>query len=157
MTSKKHPTDDALDADVRDALLDAVAPLAPSASLRAQVLARARQTKSGADYITVRGDAGSWRELVPGISFKLLTYDTPAGIKSFLLRAAPGARLPSHGHGEFEECLVLEGEFTLGDLRLRAGDFHAATRGTPHGEAYSERGVTIYLRAGVDDYPGVAP
>lgn len=157
MTARKTPGDNALDADVRDALLDAIAPLAPPPHLRETILARATRATSITDFGTVRAGANGWKELAPGITFKLLTFDAPAGIKSFLLRAAPGSRLPEHEHHEFEECLVLEGDFNLGELSLHAGDFHCAARGTAHGEARTENGVLVYLRASVGDYPGVSP
>jgi anti-sigma factor ChrR (cupin superfamily) len=147
--------DDTLDPEVLSALLEAVPPEAPPARLRARVLERAR-TAALPDFITVRAGV-PWRELAPGIEYKLLVYDEQAGAKSFLLRAAAGARLPAHDHGGFEECLVLEGEFELGDLRLRAGDFHAANVGAPHGPAYTATGTLVYLRAALADYPGVRP
>ena len=65
--------------------------------------------------------------------------------------------MPEHNHRAFEECLVLEGDFMLGDIKLSAGDFHCAAKSALHGETYTERGVTVYLRANIDDYPGVQP
>lgn len=157
MTSRKPPVNEPLDADLRDALLDAVTPVAPPATLRAKVLARVRAQANTAPYVTVRAGVAGWRELAPGIEYKMLLWDESNRSKTFLLRAAAGARLPAHDHGGFEECLVLEGEFSLGDLRLRAGDFHGAAAGAPHGEARTEHGVTVYLRASIDDYPGIQP
>lgn len=156
-THRSHPPEEILDRDTFGALLEAVVPLAPPARLRAKVLARVRTAASVPDTITVRGGEGGWKALAPGIAFKLLTYDAPAGIKSFLLRAAPGVRMPAHGHEDFEECLVLEGEFTMGDIRLCAGDFHAAAAGVRHGEAWTETGTLVYLRASIHNYPGIAP
>jgi len=76
--------------------------------------------------------AQGWRELIPGIEFKRLCVDEQAGTKSFLLRARAGMSLPEHTHQGYEECLVLEGEFSMGDLTLHAGDYHAAAAGTTH-------------------------
>jgi putative transcriptional regulator len=155
--TSRHPpiTDETLETEALDALNEAIAPLAPPPGLRDKVLARVRGAAS--ELITVRGGKNGWKELAPGIAFKMLTYDVPSGIKSFLLRAAPGVRMPAHGHSGFEECLVLEGEFTLGDLTLRAGDFHAVTERVQHGEAATETGTLVYLRASIHDYPGIGP
>ena len=154
MTSKRKRGDDALSPDIRDALLESIAPVAPPTALRAKVLARVRA--DSATYVTVRGGVSGWRELTPGLEFKILLGDTPNQSKSFLLRVAAGTRMPEHNHRAFEECLVLEGDFMLGEIKLSAGDFHCAAKNALHGETYTERGVTVYLRASIDDYPGVA-
>lgn len=151
------PADEPIDATVLERLLETVAPQTPPPALREKVLARARgAARALPDFTTVRARA-PWTSLLPGIEFKMLVYDEPAGTKSFLLRAAPGVRMPAHNHRHFEECLVLDGEFQLGDLRLRAGDYHAAQAGASHGEAYTETGTVVYLRAAIEDYPGVNP
>ena len=155
MTSQKKRSDDALSPDIRDALLEAMAPISPPTALRAKVLARVQA--DSAAYVTVRGGVSGWRELAPGIEFKMLLWDTPNQSKSFLLRVAAGTRMPEHNHRAFEECLVIEGDFMLGEIRLSAGDFHCAAINALHGETYTEHGVTVYLRANIDDYPGVEP
>ncbi len=153
MTSRKHHGDDALSPELRDALLESIAPVTPPATLRARVLAQV----GSAAYVTVRGGVSGWRALTPGIEYKMLLWDASNQSKSFLLRVAPGTRMPEHNHHAFEECLVLEGDFMLGDIKLCAGDFHCAAKNALHGETYTERGVTVFLRAGIDDYPGVGP
>lgn len=153
---RDHTPDPALDDAVLDALLAAVAPIAPPAPLRDKVLARVREPQGANGLTTVHaGDAG-WKAVAPGIEYKLLLVDPHGGTKSFLLRAAPGASLPAHGHSGVEECLVLEGEFSIGDLILRAGDFHRVAAHARHSEARTEQGVLVYLRAHIDDYPFVA-
>ena len=76
---------------------------------------------------------------------------------SFLLRAQPGANLPAHGHRAYEECLILEGEFALGGLMLRAGDFVIGHPGEEHPVASTRSGVLVYLRGAADDYPYACP
>ncbi len=153
---RDHPTDPALDAAVLDALLESVAPIAPPAPLREKVLARVREQHSANGLATVRAADAGWKTVAPGIEYKLLLIDPHSGTKSFLLRATAGASLPAHSHSGVEECLVLEGEFSMGDLVLRAGDFHCAAAHARHGEARTEKGVLVYLRAHIDDYPYVA-
>lgn len=151
---KEHIFDQTIDPMVLDALLQSIAPIAPPLGLRAKVLERARASTPGKHFITLRNQEG-WSELAPGVSVKVLFVDQHATTKSFLLRAAPGTCLPEHEHHGDEECMVLEGSFTLGDLTLRAGDFHCAPKGSTHGAAFTENGVLVYLRASLADYPGV--
>ncbi|KAF0192637.1 MAG: anti-ECFsigma factor ChrR [Gammaproteobacteria bacterium] len=142
-----------IDTEVLDALLTATTPVEPPRALRAIVLERiGRQADS--KFITLPGAQG-WKELIPGIEVKRLCVDEQAGTKSFLLRARAGMSLPGHDHHGFEECMVIDGEFSMGDITLRAGDYHAAVTGTMHPAASTRTGVTVYLRAAISDYPGV--
>ena len=154
---KRHSPDipEVIDPDVLSKLLEATAPVAPPTGLRERVLARAQADRDS--YVTVRGDRNTWRALSPGVEFKILLFDTQSHSKSFLLRAAAGSRFPGHAHQFFEECLVLEGELSIGDIHLRAGDFHGASIQATHGEAHTQNGVLVYLRAHIEDYPGIQP
>lgn len=149
-------SDDTLDPAVLGELLGAVAPEAPPPTLRTNLLARARGLTAIQAH-TVRGAEGEWKTVIPGIEVKTLLYDAGGGMVSFLLRAQPGAQLPAHGHRAYEECLVLEGEFTMGDHVLRAGDFQAGHPGEQHPVATTRTGTLVYLRGSVDDYPFARP
>lgn len=153
----RYDDDPVLDREVLQALRGGLACQDPPAELRTRILDRARSSLGAAGLLTVRDAGDDWRTLFPGLDYKMLVYDEHGGTKSFLLRAQAGVRLPAHEHHGFEECLVLEGAFCLGDLKLNAGDFHAAREGVVHGEAHTETGVTVYLRASILDYPGVDP
>ena len=74
--------------------------------------------------------AQGWRELIPGIEFKRLCVDEQAGTKSFLLRVRAGMSLPEHTHQGYEECLVLEGEFSMGVFLLFVGVFFVLVVGS---------------------------
>lgn len=156
MTQAKHERP--MDAEVLAALLEAIAPETPPASLRERVLGGVRgQQLHVQGLTTIRADDNGWQTLIPGVAFKILVYDEAAGSKSFLLRAAAGTRMPPHAHHGYEECLVLEGEFSFGELTLHAGDFHGAAADARHVESYTRTGVTVYLRASIEDYPGIQP
>lgn len=133
-----------LDAQLLDALLLDLTPIAPpaecAARLRERVLAGARE----ADKITIPADAGKWRVIAPKVSMKML-HVTPES-RSFLLRLEPGGRLAPHDHPGDEECMVLEGEVYLGDVHATAGTFHLAPKGTHHAEIRSTTGTLLYLR-----------
>ena len=88
---------------------------------------------------------------------KTLYYDEAQGMVSFLLRAQPGACMPAHRHHAVEECLVLQGEFRLGEKLLRAGDFELGRPGEEHPEATTHTGVLVYLRGAAEDYPFARP
>jgi anti-sigma factor ChrR (cupin superfamily) len=139
-----HPSeDDRLDPALDAALLDATAATAPPASLRAKVLARVA--------------AEAWREVEPGMQVKTLYYDRAGGMVSFLLRAQPGVSMPAHVHTAVEECLVLEGEFLLGEHLLRAGDFELGEVGQHHPVSITHTGVLVYLRGAAADYSFAVP
>lgn len=80
------------------------------------------------------------------MEMKLLHGDQDAGTQSYLLRLHPGAELQPHDRLLDEECLVLEGQVTLGPVTLRAGDFHFAPSGTSHGKAHSRAGALLFIR-----------
>jgi len=61
--------------------------------------------------------------------------------------------MPAHVHHAMEECLVLEGEFTLGERTLYPGDFELGHTGEQHPAATTRTGVLVYLRGAVEDYP----
>ncbi len=153
---KNESTHDVIAPELAAAMLESIAPVTPPPGLRARVLERAHDRPGIVDFKTLR-DAEGWRVMAPGVEYKLLAYDTTADSKSFLLRARPGIALPAHAHHGDEECVVLEGEFSMDDLTLRAGDFHFAPRGTHHPDAISTSGVLVYLRSCLRDYPTVMP
>ncbi len=151
---RKATPDAVLDAELKAALLNATAAVVPPEGLRAQVLARVRA--STADFV-LRATEGAWKPVLPGIEVRTLFYDEIKRSVSFLLRAQPGASLPQHTHHEYEECLVLEGDFTMGDLTLRAGDFELGHPGQEHPPATTRNGVLVYLRGAAEDYPFACP
>ncbi len=94
--------------------------------------------------------AGQWLAMSPLISCKVL-HQTPE-FASYLLKLSPGAVLPAHYHPIDEECLVLEGELSIGnELVLKKGDFHLAAKGVLHAEITSSSGALLYLRGAVPE------
>ena len=101
--------------------------------------------------VTVAADQGEWIPVVEGVEKKSLFVDAALGTESFLLRLAPGAAVPAHAHAVTEECVMLEGEMRIGDLLLRAGDFHAVSAGASHPVIFSETGGLLYVRGEIRD------
>lgn len=145
--------DDSLpSAETLAALFAALRPVAPPPGLEDKV--RARIAAAPNTFITVRADAGHWHELTPGVRVKVLTVDSSANTHSLLVAMDAGASMPPHNHATAEECLVLEGEVALGDIVVRAGDFHCAPAGVPHGRVFSAHGVLMFVRG---DFSELAP
>lgn len=132
-----------------DGLVEATAAEAPAPAsaqrMRERILDRVRQAKATTGLLTtIRAGEGGWQELLPKIHAKLVHTDGQA--QSYLVRLEPGAVAPAHPHPNDEECLVLEGELDIGDIHLRAGDYHVARGGAQHGETVSRSGCLLYLR-----------
>lgn len=143
------PADPAvLPVEILEVLLEAQAEVRPDPDtalrLKARILGRARDDGRAAALLTIRSGEGEWIRLGPKVEMKPL--HKVGGITHFLMRLAPGAVLPPHGHDQDEECICLEGEVQFGDIVVRAGDFHLAPRGTPHGLMRSRKGALLYLR-----------
>ena len=135
-----------------DKLEDRSDAIAPSSGLwdrieRALDAETAETASTGAErLVTLHADDGPWQPIAEGIAKKLLFQDPAAGVESYLLRMAPGTRIAPHGHAKTEECLMLEGDCTIGAQRLGPGDFQAVPAGVDHPEVTTEAGALIYIR-----------
>lgn len=96
------------------------------------------------DFLFVLAGEGTWATLVQGVECKLLRQD--AASRSFLLRMAPGARVPPHEHALEEECIMLEGDATIHGVRCVAGDYHVAPAGSGHDWLTTEGGCLLFVR-----------
>ena len=141
-----------LDNQVMAELLSQIKPEPPPASLKARLMGQLAAVQPVAGAVTLR-EADGWRAIAPGIRYKLLYVDRVADSKSFLLQADAGISMPGHQHSAAEECLVLAGSFSMGDLTLHAGDFHCVGPGQAHDVAHTQDGVLVYIRAALQDYP----
>lgn len=148
MQEKRKPA--VLPDDVVDALVEALPPIEPpperAAALREQILGRVHA--SCAHQSTIRAEEGEWHPLAPGVTLKLLHRDVTSEI--FLLRLRPGAALPPHGHYLDEACYVVEGTARLGDVCVKAGDYHHAHAGSVHGVVTTDTGAVLLIRGGRD-------
>lgn len=153
--------DPVLDADIIDALNLGLAPIAADGAASQRIksrlmqrvahLAQAEAQTEAPRHRTVQPHEGAWRDLGDGLSLKVLHRAGDA--MSYLLRLAPGARLPAHRHPMDEECVVLEGAVQIGTLRLGPGGFHLGAQGVPHDVIECPEGALLFLRGAV---PGEA-
>lgn len=134
------------------ALEHGVTPIDPPAGLWNKIEAALDNAPAKPAFgITMRENEGQWEVLLEGVEKKLLFTDRAARTESYLLRVAPRTRFPGHRHEMVEECLVLEGEFVMGGLKLKAGDFHLALPGSEHPDAWTEGGVLVYIRGDIHE------
>jgi hypothetical protein len=139
---------DLLPPDILDVLYAAIGPvpLPPQreGELKARILSQVSATEQLlANTVTVYADAGEWTQVVPGVSMKKLHKGTVG--RSFLLRLDAGAAIPRHGHEADEECIVMSGEVRMGEMTLRAGDYHLARPGSWHAEIESPTGALLFF------------
>lgn len=156
MSSHEPPPDEpVLDADLLARIGGALEP-APEDALDAATQERIKRkllrriaAASTDRHLTLADVAAGWQPFGTGVSLKVLHES--GGVMSYLLRLAPGAALPAHRHPVDEECVVLEGEIRIGELRVRAGGFHLGRQGVLHDRLESEDGALIYLRGAVPE------
>ncbi|MCK5831363.1 MAG: cupin domain-containing protein [Methylococcales bacterium] len=120
-------------------------PSTKASELKSRVMARIRGKKEF-DLMTIRAEDGEWITLLPGIEKKILSNYEEGKLQSYLLRMAPGSSLPSHDHIVDEESIMLEGEATICDIHLSAGDYHFAPKGSKHGEVFSQNGCLVFVK-----------
>jgi quercetin dioxygenase-like cupin family protein len=146
----KHPHDDAAPAlDEADAALiaAAIAPEPLGAAAHARIKRRLLQriaADSTPRHLTVQPGPAGWQPFGAGVQLKVL--HEAGGVMSYLVRLAPGAALAAHRHPIDEECVVLEGEVVIGELRVGAGGFHLGRREVLHDHVRSDGGALIFLR-----------
>ncbi|WP_027058686.1 ChrR family anti-sigma-E factor [Mesorhizobium loti] len=75
---------------------------------------------------------GPWRWVGPGVRQRSVSVPEVSNIKVFMLKAAPGTRLPHHKHTGYEWTCVLEGAFEHQFGRYGPGDFDEADETMEH-------------------------
>jgi len=154
MSKKSNPESaQALDQKTLELLGSELQPVALPAErmqkLRTRVMQRIDNEKEAnlsLDLVTIRSDEGPWVEIAPGLRKKVLHFNPDTGEESYLLRAEPGAQTPPHDH-EFDElCLVLEGDVAYDNVKLKAGDYHFAPKGSHHSTARTINGTLVFLQ-----------
>jgi hypothetical protein len=137
-------------------LAHAAPPQAPPPALRERVLARiatedaAVIDQGGLSF--VRGDRLGWQPgSVPGVEVKPLSIDAERGRRTVLVRMAPGTVYPAHRHGDLEEIYMLEGDYLVSGVLMRAGDYCRAEGGTVHEDSRTLSGCVLIVSASLQD------
>lgn len=79
-----------------------------------------------------RYQLGPWRWVGPGVRQRSVSVPEVSNIKVFMLKAAPGTKLPHHKHTGYEWTCVLEGAFEHQFGRFGPGDFDEADETMEH-------------------------
>ncbi len=144
--------DELLDDDILQQLAENQQAMELPANLQARMRGNIMQQVAeeaagvGPGFTTVRAGEGEWMEALPGGFIKILQPADANGALAYLARLEPGFEMPGHVHAVDEECIMLEGELWMGDLHLRAGDYHFAAKGMNHGKHRTDTGALIYLK-----------
>lgn len=152
--NKKTSDVEILDQDILEFLVDAHQEEQPSLTavdrMRSNIMQNITRKKhvKTAPSKTVLNSEHDWVDAMPGAKFKVLQGDAEnlTGVLSYLIKLEPGFTMAGHDHPFDEETLMLEGDLSLGDIRLEKGDFHFMQAGTSHGSVYTKNGCTAYMR-----------
>ncbi len=91
---------------------------------------------------------GPWRWIGPGVHWRSVALpDETSGSRLFLLKAAPGTRLPHHAHEGTELTVILKGAFNHSGARFGVGDCDDADDTVEHLPVVGEEEECICLVA----------
>jgi putative transcriptional regulator len=90
---------------------------------------------------------GAWRRIGVGLQWRSVGVPGEAGTRVFMLKAAPGTRIPAHTHSGIEWTSVLHGAFRHQLGRYGAGDFDEADETVEHHPVVEDQGECICLVA----------
>lgn len=90
---------------------------------------------------------GKWKWIGPGIHRRMIDIGDDESARVFLLRAAPGTRMPDHSHTGTELTLVLSGAFKHCGGHFGPGDFDDADESVEHQPVVEQGEVCICLVA----------
>lgn len=77
-------------------------------------------------------DLGRWRWVGPGVQMRSVELVPSDKTRLFLLKGAPGTRLPQHTHSGTELTSILAGSYRHEVGNFAAGDFEEADENTEH-------------------------
>ena len=100
-----------------------------------------------AQFVSIRGEEGEWRELQKGVLMKRLFVDHSIGLATSLVKMLPGTALPRHRHNGVEQFYVIEGDCHVHGETLGPGDYHRADAGSIHNTTYTLQGTMFLLVA----------
>lgn len=72
-----------------------------------------------------------WRSIGPGVQHAPIVSNN-SGERVYLLRAAPGTKMPVHSHAGEEWTLILQGGYHVGDTGYVRGDLHCEDAACEH-------------------------
>lgn len=125
--------------------------LAPAPDARRRMLANIMQRIESPVMQVVLRTEGTWRDIFPGVSIKVLREDIGDDSQTTLWRLQPGARVPRHRHSQNEECLVLEGSIVHAGVEYFPGDYLLSPAGMDHDCFVAPKGALFLIRGEIVD------
>lgn len=121
--------------------------MAPASSVRRRLADRIAEETGGRPVLpeASQWDEPEWKEVVTGISCKILATDADKDLVSMLVRLAADVPYPPHSHAGVEELYLLDGELWIDERKLYPGDYNRAERGTSDARVWTETGCTCLL------------
>ncbi|MDK2742695.1 MAG: cupin domain-containing protein [Nitrospira sp. BO4] len=101
--------------------------------------------QSGKGLTFIKAAEGVWREIAPGVTAKVLSFDMVSRKTTALLRFAPGTSYAPHRHTEAEELYVLEGGCSIAGREMTVGDYQHAEAGTEHYDTSTDEGCLLLV------------
>ena len=131
---------------IAGALMESMTPAELSAGALERTMARLEATEDSrapAEVADLQGepglpaclrhyDLGSWRWVGPGVQMRSILLAPSDKTRLFLLKGAPGTRLPQHTHSGTELTSILVGSYHHEGGNFAAGDFEEADASTDH-------------------------
>lgn len=77
-------------------------------------------------------ELGRWRWIGPGVEMRPIVLPETNDVRVFLLKGAPGTRLPQHSHSGTELTSILAGSYAHDGGHFGAGDFEEADEDIEH-------------------------
>jgi putative transcriptional regulator len=90
---------------------------------------------------------GPWRWIGRGVQWRAVDVASDEGVRVFMLKAAPGIKLPRHRHTGTEWTCVFDGAFRHDLGRYGPGDFDEADESVEHNPVVEEGVACICLVA----------
>jgi putative transcriptional regulator len=116
-----------LRADALPRALSSIATAAPAPTQAARGSAQAERPGPLSSY-----PLGKWRRIGGGVQWRSVGVPAGEGTRVFMLKAAPGTRIPHHEHAGLEWTCVLQGAFHHQQGRYGPGDFDEADDSIDH-------------------------
>jgi putative transcriptional regulator len=142
------------------ALLEAASSVALSKGAVERTLQRAQTEPDRSELVSARLNdepslppplahyaLGAWRRIGGGVQFRAVDVPFDGYTRVFMLRAAPGTRLPRHRHTGTEWTCVFEGAFRHDLGRFGPGDFDEADERHEHNPVVEDDSTCICVVA----------
>jgi anti-sigma factor ChrR (cupin superfamily) len=149
---------------VTEAIGMSVDPVSPPAELRERLMHTVAKTSQqpaglapGVMYdkdgiLIARPEEMDWKTgQLPGVFLKVLFNDTVRGYATVMVRMTAGTHYPSHKHAGVEELYLLEGDLSVDDMAMRAGDYCRGEAGSIHKEIITHSGCLFVLTSSHQD------